>query len=193
MSVSVLIDFFFPFSVHEQKLVLPLRREKGHSNCGEIEIELNDLHMQLSTSPSEGQDNNRTTVTANATSSATQNGPTSSTANSAAVAGTVAALTNDVNLMQLDSPATDRRAGSQSPAGTTPTTTPTTTAGATSTQTTASATERQTGLAVGGAAAVTAVGGAAAVATATSGNTRVPTPTPPAPTNTPSQVRRSWV
>ena len=178
-------------TVHELKMVLPLKREKGHHKCGEVEIELNDLHMQLPTSaPATDEQDNRTAVTANAATTATQNGPTSNTANSAAVAGGVAALTNDFNLMQLDSPATDRRAESQSPSGATPTTTPSSTAttGATSAQNTATGTERQTGLAVPGAATVAAVGGAAAVATATSGNTRVPTPTSPAPANTPAQV-----
>ena len=56
-------------AVNELKLVLPLKREKGNSNCGEIEIELNDLHMQLpgsnSTTESDGhaQDNRTTSIT----------------------------------------------------------------------------------------------------------------------------------
>ena len=170
-------------TVHELKLTLPLKREKGHHHkCGEIEIELNDLHVQLSSTNADGQDNR----TANASSA--QNGPTTSAASSGA-AGTVAAVTEDFNLMQLDTPQSERRAGSNSPSMTTPTPTSTSTAGATTTASgapstsTANETDRQTGLAVPGVATVAAVGGVAAVGAATSGNTRVPTPTPPAAAN----------
>lgn len=180
---------FLISTVHELKMTLPLRREKAHHDSGEIEVELNDLHIQGSSTDAEDgsqqESSSRTITTANAVN--TQNGPTTSVA-----AISVDALANDLDLMQLESPATDRRAGSQSPASTTATsatTTPTSTAGTTSTpsteQTAADGTERQSVLAVPGTAA--AVG---AVAMATGGNNRVPSPVSLAPANPPSQVCR---
>ena len=167
------------------KLVLPLKREKG-SSTGEIEIELSDLHMQLSstnsTTESDGHtQDNRTT---------SENGPTSTAVAAGGVASGVASLANDFNLMQLETPEPERRTGSVSQATTaastattrsTPTASKASTSANGSAQTTSSASDRQSVLAVPGAAGVAAVGGAATIATATGGNTRVPTPTSPAP------------
>ena len=166
------------------KLVLPLKREKG-SSTGEIEIELSDLHMQLSstnsTTESDGHtQDNRTT---------SENGPTSTAVAAGGVASGVASLANDFNLMQLETPEPERRTGSVSQATTaastatarsTPTASTASTSANGSAQTTSSA-DRRSVLAVPGAAGVATVGGAATIAAATGGNTRVPTPTSPAP------------
>ena len=183
-------------AVHEFKMTLPLKREKGNAKCGEIEIELNDLHIQFSNNNSTAAatdghtQDNRTSIIASASNTGTQNGPTSAAVAAGTVAGGVASLADDFNLMQLETPETQRRTGSHSPATTTASTT---TTGATSTMSTTSnstngaaqgtnsASDRQTGLAVAGTAAVAAVGGAATVASATGGNARVPTPSSPAP------------
>lgn len=169
-------------------MVLPLKREKGNHNCGEIEIELNDLHMQLSSDNSttvvDGHtQDNRTSSSDRAPDTSTQNGPTSA----AAVDGAVASF---ADLMQLETPEPQRRTGSLSLATTTANATA---ACATSTVSTASSStngaaestnsvsDRQTGLAVPETAAVAALGGAATVASAAGGgNARVPTPTFPA-------------
>ena len=185
--------------VHELKMTLPLKREIGHHNCGEIEIELNDLHLQLSGSSRTEANEQDSRTPANASSTATQNGPTSTAANSvpaSSVASGVAGITDD--LIQLEISQVERRAGSQSPATSTPNNTTatamtsTSTAGRSSTspQTTSntSGTQRPTGLAVAGTAAVAAVGGAAAVGAATGGNSRVLTPTPPAAANPPQRT-----
>ena len=193
---STLVHGVASTAVHEMKMTLPLRREKGHHNCGEIEIELNDLHMQLSSASTHERDN-RTVTTAGASSTGTQNGPTSTAANSvAATSAAVGAATVTDDLMQLDTPQTERRAGNQSPAATTPnntTTTATSTAGTTSTASetpnSTSRTDRQAGLAVAGTATVAALGGAAAaVGAATGGTNRVVTPTPSAPTGQPQRT-----
>ena len=186
----------FVSAVHELKLVLPLKREKGNSNCGEIEIELNDLHMQLpgsnSTTESDGHiQDNRTASTTSGSAAGTQNGPTSTAVAAGGVASGVASLANDVNLMQLETPEPQRRTGSVSQATTTSSTataraTPTastalSSANGSAQTTTSPASDRQSVLAVPGIAGVAAVGGAATTAAATGGNARVPTPTSPAP------------
>ena len=151
--------------------------------------------MQLSSSNSTtGSDghtqDNRTANTTNASAAGTQNGPTSTAVAAGGVASGVASLANDFNLMQLETPEPERRTGSVSQATTaastaTARTTPTASTASTSAngsaQTTSSASDQRSVLAVPGAAGVAAVGGAATIAAATGGNTRVPTPTSPAP------------